>query len=174
MIRRPPRSTLFPYTTLFRSSASGLTDFMSARVSSVSIFSRSGVPTLCANSRFFAERVEVVHNTGVQIHTCRPAANDPYIGQCPRQRHDDRTRVHSADSNIRQERRIKEAVSGRQHRQLDRHPSQPPLKSSGGKVAGETRTNYHHSGVRLFAAAVFEIHHRVDADLAGTRPGGVE
>src|SRR2546430_12136206 len=25
MIRRPPRSTLFPYTTLFRSGASGLT-----------------------------------------------------------------------------------------------------------------------------------------------------
>src|SRR3712207_7090678 len=26
MIRRPPRSTLFPYTTLFRSAAVGLTD----------------------------------------------------------------------------------------------------------------------------------------------------
>src|SRR3712207_8662914 len=28
MIRRPPRSTLFPYTTLFRSQASGLTQFL--------------------------------------------------------------------------------------------------------------------------------------------------
>src|SRR2546425_4442449 len=27
MIRRPPRSTLFPYTTLFRSGASGLAGF---------------------------------------------------------------------------------------------------------------------------------------------------
>src|SRR5256886_11613718 len=27
MIRRPPRSTLFPYTTLFRSLESGLTNF---------------------------------------------------------------------------------------------------------------------------------------------------
>src|SRR3712207_8436474 len=26
MIRRPPRSTLFPYTTLFRSAATGVTD----------------------------------------------------------------------------------------------------------------------------------------------------
>src|SRR2546422_6385539 len=27
MIRRPPRSTLFPYTTLFRSKAPGVTEF---------------------------------------------------------------------------------------------------------------------------------------------------
>src|SRR5437588_9040050 len=29
MIRRPPRSTLFPYTTLFRSSLAGLTAYLS-------------------------------------------------------------------------------------------------------------------------------------------------
>src|SRR2546423_9353140 len=29
MIRRPPRSTLFPYTTLFRSRATSLADFIS-------------------------------------------------------------------------------------------------------------------------------------------------
>src|SRR3712207_8282347 len=28
MIRRPPRSTLFPYTTLFRSAAGWLTDYL--------------------------------------------------------------------------------------------------------------------------------------------------
>src|SRR2546429_4938265 len=33
MIRRPPRSTLFPYTTLFRSSASRGMDFSFARLS---------------------------------------------------------------------------------------------------------------------------------------------
>src|SRR3989449_4481496 len=32
MIRRPPRSTLFPYTTLFRSQASATTRFMRAAV----------------------------------------------------------------------------------------------------------------------------------------------
>src|SRR5256885_12249960 len=31
MIRRPPRSTLFPYTTLFRSAASGATGRLRAR-----------------------------------------------------------------------------------------------------------------------------------------------
>src|SRR3712207_6951840 len=31
MIRRPPRSTLFPYTTLFRSKKTRLTDFDSPR-----------------------------------------------------------------------------------------------------------------------------------------------
>src|SRR5256885_12423326 len=41
MIRRPPRSTLFPYTTLFRSLASGmLTVFFYAR-----LWRRSGVMT---------------------------------------------------------------------------------------------------------------------------------
>src|SRR5258708_22394309 len=33
MIRRPPRSTLFPYTTLFRSVADGLTEMFVAGVS---------------------------------------------------------------------------------------------------------------------------------------------
>src|SRR5256885_11288203 len=32
MIRRPPRSTLFPYTTLFRSSAVGQTTHLAARM----------------------------------------------------------------------------------------------------------------------------------------------
>src|SRR3712207_7002480 len=32
MIRRPPRSTLFPYTTLFRSLQAGLLAFLDARV----------------------------------------------------------------------------------------------------------------------------------------------
>src|SRR3712207_2194776 len=31
MIRRPPRSTLFPYTTLFRSSASNLREFVAEK-----------------------------------------------------------------------------------------------------------------------------------------------
>src|SRR5256712_7511747 len=34
MIRRPPRSTLFPYTTLFRSTFKGLTDSQFAEMTS--------------------------------------------------------------------------------------------------------------------------------------------
>src|SRR2546430_6003375 len=39
MIRRPPRSTLFPYTTLFRSGVRGMTWFL---------FGRFGTPALLA------------------------------------------------------------------------------------------------------------------------------
>src|SRR2546426_6030119 len=34
MIRRPPRSTLFPYTTLFRSNEYGIRDYKSTRLNS--------------------------------------------------------------------------------------------------------------------------------------------
>src|SRR2546430_8653260 len=53
MIRRPPRSTLFPYTTLFRSAGSLSADFCLLRVSDVfptgntlvrrEVFTRSGL-----------------------------------------------------------------------------------------------------------------------------------
>src|SRR5260221_9826850 len=36
MIRRPPRSTLFPYTTLFRSSSFASTAFLMARPAAIS------------------------------------------------------------------------------------------------------------------------------------------
>src|SRR3989442_2905281 len=51
MIRRPPRSTLFPYTTLFRSSgdsATASTDMMENR-SPANVFSRS--PELAFHTR---------------------------------------------------------------------------------------------------------------------------
>src|SRR2546422_3711796 len=51
MIRRPPRSTLFPYTTLFRSSGMGLTKTLMAHRSPCS--SVSGPPqsvSACARS----------------------------------------------------------------------------------------------------------------------------
>src|SRR2546430_13470263 len=48
MIRRPPRSTLFPYTTLFRSRMSGSRSWIAARPSRYSILmpccSRSAQP----------------------------------------------------------------------------------------------------------------------------------
>src|SRR5256884_4310885 len=37
MIRRPPRSTLFPYTTLFRSRFSGHTEFLAQRTRSARV-----------------------------------------------------------------------------------------------------------------------------------------
>src|SRR5258707_4543601 len=45
MIRRPPRSTLFPYTTLFRSSSAWLMlDGMMARPRAISLRTNSAVP----------------------------------------------------------------------------------------------------------------------------------
>src|SRR2546430_8907908 len=41
MIRRPPRSTLFPYTTLFRSSSEGFRDFIDYNVEAESLGFRS-------------------------------------------------------------------------------------------------------------------------------------
>src|SRR2546423_5931427 len=45
MIRRPPRSTLFPYTTLFRSSS-------------------SPEPSSCSSSLFLIHLPRLIHNTG--------------------------------------------------------------------------------------------------------------
>src|SRR2546430_12293463 len=42
MIRRPPRSTLFPYTTLFRSQRTGFRDLHRAQLVSLE---RNGTPT---------------------------------------------------------------------------------------------------------------------------------
>src|SRR2546422_8603486 len=42
MIRRPPRSTLFPYTTLFRSSSSAWYRFTPAAIGSISANTFSG------------------------------------------------------------------------------------------------------------------------------------
>src|SRR2546429_5319621 len=42
MIRRPPRSTLFPYTTLFRSPAGGDADCLSETQSKSILFAASG------------------------------------------------------------------------------------------------------------------------------------
>src|SRR5437879_10550338 len=44
MIRRPPRSTLFPYTTLFRSKSSNLPE--TAEVPACNVPSRSPLPAL--------------------------------------------------------------------------------------------------------------------------------
>src|ERR1051326_9501418 len=53
MIRRPPRSTLFPYTTLFRSSHCGSPSFHSRRVRPTSISMRSEEHTFELQSHSF-------------------------------------------------------------------------------------------------------------------------
>src|SRR3712207_7007230 len=55
MIRRPPRSTLFPYTTLFRSVVHGLHDstssFAASMAVSCSCFSRAAMARSAASGR---------------------------------------------------------------------------------------------------------------------------
>src|SRR2546426_4631245 len=43
MIRRPPRSTLFPYTTLFRSQAPGLSTFLTGQAEVADVIVPTGV-----------------------------------------------------------------------------------------------------------------------------------
>src|SRR5438046_5307555 len=49
MIRRPPRSTLFPYTTLFRSQLPAPAKIGNSRQSSSGQISHSGVSVACAS-----------------------------------------------------------------------------------------------------------------------------
>src|SRR2546422_3382547 len=53
MIRRPPRSTLFPYTTLFRSVADGATESSFAKLWAV-LLAESYVRSELAGAEFFA------------------------------------------------------------------------------------------------------------------------
>src|SRR2546430_13696935 len=51
MIRRPPRSTLFPYTTLFRSHASVVWSISAFVCSSIACNSRSSTHSLCSSRK---------------------------------------------------------------------------------------------------------------------------
>src|SRR2546429_4388424 len=51
MIRRPPRSTLFPYTTLFRSVPRRWRSASPESLASVDCICNSGVVTTCTSSR---------------------------------------------------------------------------------------------------------------------------
>src|SRR5260370_18940693 len=62
MIRRPPRSTLFPYTTLFRSHFGGSDECRHARRWPVPRRPRGGAETAC---RFLAFGVEQRQSAGV-------------------------------------------------------------------------------------------------------------
>src|SRR5256885_6534212 len=64
MIRRPPRSTLFPYTTLFRSSLTGIKKFMAPRsITRSTPFTSNGVDSkrrpACRSSPLLVKGVDL-------------------------------------------------------------------------------------------------------------------
>src|SRR2546427_8024316 len=64
MIRRPPRSTLFPYTTLFRSPANGLTARNCCADTTIRYHPKrnSGGTTLCATTDRKSTRLNSSHS----------------------------------------------------------------------------------------------------------------
>src|SRR3712207_7151651 len=81
MIRRPPRSTLFPYTTLFRSDVDGIGDVVE-------------VPVRDQHHVEVADVLELVRTSGVPLH--------PRVDENPGVRRLDRksTRLNSSHANI--------------------------------------------------------------------------
>src|SRR5256884_7251737 len=91
MIRRPPRSTLFPYTTLFRSEvaanplASGVTAMPSARAARRAI-SRSEEHTSELQSRLHLvcrlllekKKIRIVKTRSLQLNHCEPHAHSDH------------------------------------------------------------------------------------------------
>src|SRR5688572_154520 len=71
MIRRPPRSTLFPYTTLFRSKAGGMALF-------ADFLSRLATPgTVTAVAAFFSGVISLYSSTiGVVLPALLPTVPD--------------------------------------------------------------------------------------------------
>src|ERR1041385_7042539 len=67
MIRRPPRSTLFPYTTLFRSVVGGLTLGADPVAYALAAAARAAGRTLDA---FTVRKVAKTHGTGKRIEGC--------------------------------------------------------------------------------------------------------
>src|SRR5687767_15595316 len=60
MIRRPPRSTLFPYTTLFRSSAANATNAATRLGEVISSFMDAGTGTQGTESEFRQKIKEIL------------------------------------------------------------------------------------------------------------------
>src|SRR3712207_7709881 len=88
MIRRPPRSTLFPYTTLFRSALSALGGILSSRLSSkvhLGLIEPRGVPQFVALKDF---TLTYIFAAGVYV----------FIGAASQDRKS--TRLNSSHANI--------------------------------------------------------------------------
>src|SRR2546430_6684614 len=69
MIRRPPRSTLFPYTTLFRSKAGGATDYIRkspALVDEIRLAIKRAMDKLSLSRQNFAFKRSEEHTSELQ------------------------------------------------------------------------------------------------------------
>src|SRR3712207_9071235 len=84
MIRRPPRSTLFPYTTLFRSRLALLLNAVSPAIGGVLVRGEKGTAKSTAVRALAAVLPPVDVVTGCRF-ACDPAAPDP---ACPDGPHD--------------------------------------------------------------------------------------
>src|SRR3712207_7285672 len=70
MIRRPPRSTLFPYTTLFRSDHAGATGVLVRRFPELRVYvSAVGAPHLADPSRLLASAGRLYGEQRSEEHT---------------------------------------------------------------------------------------------------------
>src|SRR2546430_4343323 len=69
MIRRPPRSTLFPYTTLFRSGSSCAPRCRGAGCSTISPRCRWSSPAWCSAWEDQRQRGEIVEHPRSEEHT---------------------------------------------------------------------------------------------------------
>src|SRR5688572_31273855 len=72
MIRRPPRSTLFPYTTLFRSEALDpdlILTFSDLQADIASQLVKRGLPVFTFNQRSIAEILQMIRVLRSEEHT---------------------------------------------------------------------------------------------------------
>src|SRR5256885_12426031 len=69
MIRRPPRSTLFPYTTLFRSAAAELDALWNMVKRTVSEAARTGVPGVGASvvKLYYTELIQRIGDLALRV-----------------------------------------------------------------------------------------------------------
>src|SRR3712207_9474197 len=98
MIRRPPRSTLFPYTTLFRSQEAGdwaaAGDLLEANARALSAAGAEAL-LICANTMHLV--VDRVREAGLPVLHIGDALADAVRG-CSRDRKS--TRLNSSHANI--------------------------------------------------------------------------
>src|SRR3712207_7132571 len=102
MIRRPPRSTLFPYTTLFRSAREFdpqpfHMDEIAAKESFVGALIGSGWHTACINMRLVAEG-KILDSTSIDRKSTRlnsSHANISYAVFCLKKKKKNRLTLHA-------------------------------------------------------------------------------
>src|SRR5258706_7263834 len=97
MIRRPPRSTLFPYTTLFRSTILGTVTNVSGHCGSTFDATRTWAATdACGNSSTCSQKVTVIDTTAPVI-TC--TSTNKTDQQSARLNSDESTTTYNSVSN---------------------------------------------------------------------------